>query len=216
MKNVKEVKKLNKILEKETEQREFQKYITYYFLKKGQSKSLSTKKKEQDHKMQEKADKLGEIENQNEEKRKELIKKMNKMDKKRAEYIKLKDEKMNEDKIRRKEKEKILDNRKKEMNKEEDEKRKEVLEYQTDLVHRSMNKTKRNTRKNNSSLNSISNQIALQNNLTIFNKKLNFLKSQSVTKKTLGEKIKMYKEIKRKEAEKLKREKEEEMLYKGH
>ena len=123
---------------------------------------------------------------------------------------------MNEDKIRRKEKKKILDDRKNEMNKEEDEKRKEVLEYQTDLVHRSMNKTKRNTRKNNSSLNSISNQIALKNNLTIFNKKLNFLKSQSVTKKTLGEKIKMYKEIKRKEAEKLKREKEEEMLYKGH
>ena len=216
MKNVKEVKKLNKILEKETEQREFQKYITYYFLKKGQSKSLSTKKKEQDHKMQEKADKLGEIENQNEEKRKELIKKMNKMDKKRAEYMKLKDEKMNEDKIRRKEKEKNLEDRIKEMNKEEDEKRKEVLEYQTDLVYRSMNKTKRNTRKNNSSLNSISNQIELKNNLTIFNKKLNFLKSQSVTKKTLGEKIKMYKEIKRKEAEKLKREKEEEMLYKGH
>ena len=216
MKNVKEVKKLNKILEKETEQREFQKYITYYFLKKGQSKSLSTKKKEQDHKMQEKADKLGEIENQKEEKRKELIKKMNKMDKKREEYMKLKNEKMNEDKIRRKEKKKILDDRKNEMNKEEDEKRKEVLEYQTDLVHRSMNKTKRNTRKNNSSLNSISNQIALKNNLTIFNKKLNFLKSQSVTKKTLGEKIKMYKEIKRKEAEKLKREKEEEMLYKGH
>jgi hypothetical protein len=216
VKNVKEVKKLNKILEKETEQREFQKYITYYFLKKGQSKCLSTKKKEQDHKMQEKADKLGEIENQNEEKRKELIKKMNKMDKKREEYMKLKNEKMNEDKIRRKEKKKILDDRKNEMNKEEDEKRKEVLEYQTDLVHRSMNKTKRNTRKNNSSLNSISNQIALKNNLTIFNKKLNFLKSQSVTKKTLGEKIKMYKEIKRKEAEKLKREKEEEMLYKGH
>jgi hypothetical protein len=216
VKNVKEVKKLNKILEKETEQREFQKYITYYFLKKGQSKSLSTKKKEQDHKMQEKADKLGEIENQNEEKRKELIKKMNKMDKKREEYMKLKNEKMNEDKIRRKENKKILDDRKNERNEEEDEKRKEVLEYQTDLVHRSMNKTKRNTRKNNSSLNSISNQIALKNNLTIFNKKLNFLKSQSVTKKTLGEKIKMYKEIKRKEAEKLKREKEEEMLYKGH
>ena len=45
MKNVKQVKKINKRLEKETEQREFQKYITYYFLKKGQSKSLSNNKK---------------------------------------------------------------------------------------------------------------------------------------------------------------------------
>ena len=216
MKNVKQVKKINKRLEKETEQREFQKYITYYFLKKGQSKSLSNKKKEQDHKMQEKADKLGEIENQNEEKRKELIKKMNKMDKKRAEYMKLKEGKINEEKIRRIEKEKKIEDRIKKMNNEEDEKRKEVLEYQTDLVYRSMNKTKRNARKINSSLNSISNQIALKNNLPIFNKKLSILKSQSVTKKTLEEKIKMFKEIKRKEAERLKREKEEEMLYKGH
>ena len=34
--NVLEVKKMNEQLEKETEEREFQKYITYYFLKKGQ------------------------------------------------------------------------------------------------------------------------------------------------------------------------------------
>ena len=44
-KNVIEVKKENKKLAKETEEKEFQKYIRYYFLKKGQSQDLSKKKK---------------------------------------------------------------------------------------------------------------------------------------------------------------------------
>ena len=44
-KNVIEVKKENEILAKQTEEKEFQKYITYYFLKKGQSQQWSKKKK---------------------------------------------------------------------------------------------------------------------------------------------------------------------------
>ena len=63
--------------------------------------------------------------------------------------------------------------------------------------------------------NSISNQIAIQKNLTAFNRKLNFLKSQSVTKKTQEEKMKIFKELKRQEAERKKKEKEDEMFNKG-
>ena len=190
--------------------------ITYYFLKKGQNQSLSKKKKEQNNKLQEKADKLEEIEKQNELKRIEILRKMNKMDKKREEHIKLKEEKIIEDKIRRNQKEKKMQNRINEMNKEEFERRKDVLDYQTDLVVRSMNKTNKNMRKNNSGQNSISNQIALQSHMSLFNRKLNYLKSQSVTKKPFEEKVKMYRDIKRKEAERIKREKEDELLYKGH
>ena len=185
-------------------------------MKKGQSQKLSKQKKEQNNKLQEKADKLDEIERHNEEKRKELMRKMNKMDKKREEFIRLKEEKILEDKIRRNEKEKNLRNRINEMNKEEFEKRRDVLDYQTDVIARSLHKSNRNMRKNNSGENSISNQMALKNYMTIFNKKLNILKSQSVTKKPLEQKIKMYKDIKRKEAERLKREKEEELFNKQH
>ena len=60
---------------------EFKKYITYYFLKKGQNQKLSKHKKEQHTKLQEKAEKLEEIDRKNEERRKELFKKMQKMDK---------------------------------------------------------------------------------------------------------------------------------------
>ena len=212
-KNVINVRRENKKLAKATEEREFQKYITYFFLKKEQNKSLSKKKKEQNNKLQEKADKLEEIEKQNELKRTELLRKMNKMDKKREEYIKLKEERISEDKRRRNQKEKNMQKKINEMNKEEFERRKDVLAYQTELMNRSMKMTQLNRLKKVE--NSISNQIAIQNNLTAFNRKLNFLKSQSVTKKTPEEKMKIYKELKRQEAERKKREKEDEMFNKG-
>ena len=185
-------------------------------MKKGQHQSLSKKKKEQSNKLQEKADKLEEIEKQNEERRKGLVKKMNHMDKKRKEYIKLKEEKIIEEKMRRSEKEKNVRNRLDEMNKEEYERRRDILDYQIDAVARNFKRTSnRSLRKYNSGNNSITNQIALQNHVTIFNKKLNVLKSQSVTKKPIEEKVKMYKEVKRKEAERKKKEKEEELFNKG-
>ena len=170
---------------------------------------------EQNSKLQEKADKLEEIERINEEKRKELMRKMNKMDKKREEYMKLKEEKLIEEKEKRDEKTRNLRNRLCEMDKEEGEKRRDVLEYQTDSVARSMNRTNLDIKKNNSGYNSIANQIALSQNMTLFNKKLNALKSQSITKKPLEQKIKIYKEVKRKEAERLKREKEDEIYNKS-
>ena len=45
-KNVIEVNKENEKLESETREKEFQKYVTYYFLKKSQHQSLTKKKKE--------------------------------------------------------------------------------------------------------------------------------------------------------------------------
>ena len=56
--NVIEVTKENEKLAKESEEKEFQKYIAFYFLKKGQRISLSRKKKEAQTKLQEKAEKL--------------------------------------------------------------------------------------------------------------------------------------------------------------
>ena len=202
-KNAISVRKLNKKLEKETEEREFQKYITYYFLKKGQNQSLSKKKKESNNKLQEKAEKLEEIEKQNEEKRKELVKKMKKMDNLREQYKKKKEVKIIEEKIRREEKTKNVKERLDEMDKFEIERRRSVLDYQSESMMRSMNMnaTNNSLKKINSGLDSISNQMALQNSVTLFNKKLNELKSKSVNKKSDEEKVKIYKELKRQEAE---------------
>ena len=166
--------------------------------------------------MQEKAEKLEELDRKNEERRKQLMKKMIKMDKKREEYMKLKEEKILEDKIKRDEKTKNVHIRLNEMEQEEYERRKDVLAYQTELMNRSMKNTQMfNLKKMSIGENSISNQIAIQKNLTAFNRKLNILKSQSVTKKTPEEKMKIFRELKRQEAERRKKEKEDEMFNKG-
>jgi len=166
--------------------------------------------------LQEKAEKLEELDRKNEERRKQLMKKMIKMDKKREEYMKLKEEKILEDKIKRDEKTKNVHIRLNEMEQEEYERRKDVLAYQTELMNRSMKMSHLNNIKRvNTGENTISNQIAIQKNLTAFNRKLNHLKSQSVTKKTHEEKMKIFRELKRQEAERKKKEKEDEMYNKG-
>lgn len=215
-KNIIEVNKENEKLAKETEEKEFKKYITYYFLKKGQSQNLSKKKKERSNKLQEKAEKLEELDRKNEERRKQIVKKMQKMDKRRDEYMKLKEEKILEDKLKRDAKTKSVHQRLNEMELEEFERRKDVLEYQTELMNRSIKLSNLNNKKRiNTVDNSIANQIAIQKNLTAFNRKLNILKSQSVTKKTQEEKMKIFRELKRQEAERRKKEKEDEMYNKG-
>jgi hypothetical protein len=215
-KNVIEVNKENQRLAQETEEKEFKKYITYYFLKKGQAQSLSKKKKDRGNKLQEKAEKLEELDRKNEERRKQIMRKMQKMDKKREEFMKSKEERILEEKMKRDTKTKNVHSRLIEMEQEEYERRKDVLAYQTELMNRSMKMTHLNNIKRlNSVGNSITNQIAIQNNLTAFQRKLNILKSQSVTKKTSEEKMKIFKELKRQEAERKRKEKEDEMYNKG-
>ena len=144
------------------------------------------------------------------------MKKMIKMDKKREEYMKLKEEKILEDKIKREEKTKKVSIKLNEMEKEESERRKDVLAYQTELMNRSMKMNHLNHLKRmNTTENTITNQIAIYKNLSTFYRKLNLLKSQSVTKKTQEEKMKIFRELKRQEAERKKKEKEDEMFNKG-
>ena len=52
--------------------------------------------------------------------------------------------------------------------------------------------------------------MTLEKNLTLFNRKMNMLKSQSIFKKTMEERYKIFKELKKKEAER-KKELEEKM-----
>jgi hypothetical protein len=166
--------------------------------------------------LQEKTEKLEELDRKNEERRKLLFKKMQKMDKKRIEYMKIKGDKILEDKLKRDDRRKKVNLRLNEMELEETERRKDVIAYQTESMNRSMKMSNLNKIKRmNTGLNSIANQIAIHNNLTIFNRKLNILKSQSVTKKTDEEKMKIFRELKRQEAERKRKEKEDEMFNKG-
>lgn len=215
--NLIEVQKRNEELEKATEEREFNKYITYYFLKKGQSQSLSQKKKKQNNKLQEKAERLEEIERLNDERRDKLVKKMKTMDKRREAFWKNKELKLNDDKIRREENMNRIKKNLKEIDSQKEIDNYQLLDRQTELMYRSisMNKPNMTLRTITQEDNSITNQILLKNSESIFLKKLNDLKSSSITKKSHEDKIKLFKEIKRKEAEDAKRKKEEELFNKG-
>ena len=217
-KNVIEVNKENEKLESETREKEFQKYVTYYFLKKSQHQSLTKKKKERSTKEKEKSEKLEEIDRALEEKRKDLFKRMQKMDKKRTEILKSKEEKILENKMERESKTINVRRRLTEMEEVEGEKRRDILDYQHELMNRSLklNDANHNKKRFNTGENTITNQMAIQRHMMTFMKKLNTLKSQSITKKSLEKRIKIFKELKRQEAERKRREKEDELLYKDH
>ena len=205
-------------MEQDSKEKEFQKYVTYYFLKKGQKQSLSKKKKEVSNKLKEKTEKLEELDRANEERRKDIMRRMQKMEKKRKDILKLKEERILEDQERRKAKLKSVKIKLTELEEEEGEKRKDILEYQTELMNRSlkMNDASNNKKRFNTGENSIINQIAIQNNMMTFMRKLNMLKSQSISKKSIEQRIKIFKELKRQEAKKKKREKEDELFNKEH
>ena len=217
-KNIIEVNKENEKLEEETKEKEFQKYITYYFLKKSQKQKLNKMKKESNNKLKEKLEKLEELDRLNEEKLKDITKKLQRMDKKRKENLKLREEKILEDKMRRESKKKDVKIKLSELEIEEGEKRRDILDYQTEMMNRSlkMNDPMKNKRRFNTGENSIVNQMAIQKYMSNFMKKLNMLKSQSITKQSTEKRIKIFKDLKRQEAERKKREKEDELLYKDH
>ena len=64
--------------------------------------------------------------------------------------------------------------------------------------------------------NSIANQMAIQSNMMAYMRKLNIQKSQSISKKLIEKRIKIFKDLKREEAERKKREKGDELFNKEH
>ena len=140
------------------------------------------------------------------------------MDKKRTEILKSKEEKILENKMERESKTINVRRRLTEMEEVEGEKRRDILDYQHELMNRSLklNDANHNKKRFNTGENTITNQMAIQRHMMTFMKKLNTLKSQSITKKSPEKRIKIFKELKRQEAERKRREKEDELLYKDH
>ena len=91
-------------LAKETEQKEFKKYISFYFLRKAQETALKQKRKEKKTKMKEKNERMEEIERLNKEKENNIIKKMLKKEAIKEKYDKIRKERFSMDKSKREEK----------------------------------------------------------------------------------------------------------------
>ena len=213
-KNVVKLNIKNEKISRENKKKTFKKYVSFYWQKKLVEKELQSKKKEIVNKLNEKSERLIMLEKINEKKRDNIIKKLNTWDKRKKEKqrdIKLKI--LDIKKLREKRFSSCAEKRKGFLV-EESERRNDILYNQNQRLRRSLSrdrsiKLKRRIAYNKSSLE----QIILERNLMTFNKQMNKLKSQSIYKKPIEERIKMYKELKRKEAVKKKEIEESQKNY---
>lgn len=144
-------------------------------------------------------------------KRNDILNKIKTMDSKKEIFEKNKYEKILENKKLREQRFASCLKNRKEMLVEENERRKDILFYQSIMLGRSLSRDNIFRKKRlNASEKTVNEQMTLEKNLTLFNRKMNMLKSQSIFKKTMEERYKMFKELKKKEAER-KKELEEKM-----
>ena len=179
--------------------------------KKNKRKRAKKRRKEIINKLSEKNEKILLLEQLNEKKRKSILKRIQSMDTRKKENEKNKTKKILDTKRKRELRFKSCAERRKEFLFEESERRKDILDYQSEIFTRSLSRDNVFLMKRNHAQERTSQeQILLERNLMSFNKQMNILKSQSVYKKSFEERLKMFKELKRKEAEK-KKEMEEKL-----
>ena len=190
----------NEKINKKNNEKNFKKYVSFFWQRKAKEKRLKQKKEQIYNKLQEKSEKIMLLEQLNDKRRKGILRKIKSMDlrKKQKEQNKLK--KILDSKTKREQRFSSCIERRKEFMEEESERRKEILYFQSQIFLRSLSKDNIVTIKRKNAYEKISKeQLILEKNLMAFNKEMNTLKSQSVNKKTFEEKLKMFKEVKKQE-----------------
>ena len=197
---------------KETEEKEFKKYIAFYWLRKAQEKALRQKTKEKNNKLKEKTERIEELEKENEKKSKNLLAKIRKREAIKEKYDKQKKDKLEEEMKAREEKMRRCNTQKIELLKEQNERRLDILDYQYELLIKGKKKDRVNEiKRKKAKEKTIVTQMILEKNLSDFVQRMNTLKDQSVYKKTPEQRYKIYKDLKRAEAEKRKKELEDKL-----
>jgi hypothetical protein len=203
----------NEKLSRENKKKIFKKYVSFYWQRKSIETELKNKRKEIVNKLNEKSEKLIMLEKLNEKKRDNIIKKLKSWDKRKKEKQRNIRIKILDNKKLREKRSSFCAQKRKEFLKEETVRRNDILFNQNQRLLRSLSRDRSiKLKRRNVFKKTSQEQIILERNLMTFNREMNRLKSQSIYKKPIQERIKIYKEIKRKEAE---RKKEmEEMLKK--
>jgi len=152
------------------------------------------------------------LEKANERKGKNLIAKIRKREAVKERYEKEKENKLKEEKKLREEKMNRCKTQKEELLKEQNERRLDILDYQYELLRRGKKKDNMNEmRRINAGERTVNSQMTLEKNLSDFHRRMNQLKDQSVYKKTPEQRYKIYKDLKRAEAERKKKELEDKL-----
>ena len=194
------------------EEKIFKKFEGYYFIMKGKKAKEKEKKELANNKLMEKKEKLKELDVENDKKRKMIVKKIQKMEKKKLEFDKKKEEfyqKIKED-INTHLKE-AKDN-KNNLEKEEDEKRGDILDYENYKFSLALEKeSSMKTKRANSQYKTIENQKKTEDRMKEFKKIMTSLVDDSVTTKNYKQRRQMYNEKVKKEREEKKREEEKKL-----
>ena len=203
----------NKKISKENEKKYFKKYVSYYWQRKKKENELKKRKKEIIDKLSEKNEKIFLLEKMNEIKRKDILKKIQTWDLRKKEGEKIKSKKFLDSKKKRELRFKSCEQKRNEFLLEESERRRDILDYQSETFIRSLSRDNIFLMKRNNAHEKTSqDQIILEKNLMSFNKQMNRLKSQSMLKKSFKEKLKIFRELKRKEEEQKKKEMEDKLV----
>ena len=198
--------------EKELKNKEkiFKKYMTFFYFRKSKEKEQKLKKSQNQHKLMEQSERMGEIDKKEKLKTKEIIRKLDAIERKKNEILKIKAEELLKFQEKRNEYNNICKTKKKNMLKELSDIRLDILDYQSCLLNRNKEKTKlASLRRNQSTERTLNDQLNLKRNIGPFFKKLEIIKSENVMRKSVEDRKKIYLQNKKEEAEKRKREEEE-------
>ena len=204
-----------KIQKKNNENHEklMQKYVTFDWSRKSREEQKKDKFLRFNEKYDEKFGRLEQIEKNTERKRKNLIKKLQIIE---TNQNQLKERDRQKFESIRNKRDKYINTcreNKKCLLKLIDTEKDDILEYQAFALSRKDQMDKKNRlKKENFTEKTIYNQLTFEKNLKPFYKKLDEIKSESIIKKSLEQRRKIYRGIKRAEAEAKRKEEEERLL----
>ena len=211
--NIDRLMEENEKIALDNQEKEFQKFVAFYWQRKAMEKDMRKRIKSNNNKLLQRNERLIELEKMKEKKRNELIRKIKKMDLRKQISDRNKYEKVMNYKTIREKRFCSCAAKKRDLELEESERRKDILLYQNVVLGRSLSRDNIfSVKKCNASERTLNEQMMLERNLALFQKKMNELKSQSIIKKSPQERYKIFKEFKRKEAER-KKELEDEIKY---
>ena len=189
------------------------KYITFYWGRRTREEQKKNKYLHFNEKFDEKLNKLEEIERNAEKKRKNLIKKLQVIESNQNEQKKKDKEKYENIKEKRERYMLTCNDNKKNLNKMLLEEKDDILEYQAMMFSRKSDMDQKNKlKKDNFTERTLYNQMTFEKNLKPFYKKLEEIKSDSIIKKSIDQRRRIYRGIKRAEAEAKRKEEEERLL----
>ena len=211
----------NKTIEKEkyekkrneNQEKLMKKYVTFYWNRKYREEKKKNKFLHFNEKYEEKFNKLEELEKQEENKKKKLVKKLLKIESNQKEYLekeKYKYENLKKQRLKYYNKCRNLRN---DLNRNLTEEANDIIDYQNCVLSRQKDKEKSiKLKKEVIQGKTINRQMEFEKNLKTFYKTLYRIKSESIIKKSKEQKRKIFRDLKRAEAEARRREEEERLL----